>query len=267
MSAVVDPLFQVPLLAGLAVAILLSLLGPLLRLRDEWLAALGIAQLGAASGLIGIALGLPILLTAPIGAMGGAVAKQWLSRRGNTAYAVMLLLGWCSTLLVAANTRLGDSLAHALVDGQLYFAGTDHLIAVTCALVAALGLLPWLMPRLLRARFFPEFERANGLPAWRWHLGFDLLAALTLAFGTTTVGLMASFALVLVPPWIAFRFAGSWRGTLLLSAGLGTLAYLLAFAVALGLDQPFGPILVAVLLGLALIARFVADLLGHPTPS
>ena len=84
-----------------------------------------------------------------------------------------------------------------------------------------------------------------------------LLAALALAFGTTTVGLMASFALVLIPPWIAFRFAGSWRGTLLLSVGLGTLAYLLAFAMALGLDQPFGPVLVALLLALAIAARVV----------
>ena len=30
--------------------------------------------------------------------------------------------------------------------------------------------LPWLSGKLLRARFFPRFERANALPAWRWSI-------------------------------------------------------------------------------------------------
>ena len=40
---------------------------------------------------------------------------------------------------------------------------------------------------LLRARFFPRFERANALPAWRWHLGPGLLAATGMAVGTATL--------------------------------------------------------------------------------
>lgn len=107
------------------------------------------------------------------------------------------------------------------------------------------------MPRLLRARFFPRYESANRLPAWRWHLGFDLLAALGMAVGTATLGLMGAFALVLVPAWIAFRAAPSWGSALAIAAASGTLGYLVAFVLALGLDQPFGPVLVAVLLAVA----------------
>lgn len=62
---------------------------------------------------------------------------------------------------------------------------------------------------------------------------------------------LAAFALAFVPPWVAFRRASHWRACLAISAGLGALAYILAFTTALVWDQPFGPTLVAVLIALA----------------
>ncbi len=241
-----DTLFLIPFLTGLPLVMLLPLLGTLLRLREEWLATLGLAHLAGASGLAGMAVGLPVIQGAPLGALLGAAIKSR-AGGGNSVYAVMILLGWTLTLLIAANTALGDALAHAVVDGQLYFAGSRELIAAV--LVGALGLaaLPWLTPRLIRAHLFPQHEIANRLPAWRWHFGFDLLVALAIAVGTATLGLMATFALVFLPAWIAFRRAPNWRRGNWLSAGIGVVSYLLAFAVALWLDQPFGPVLVAVL--------------------
>ena len=248
LSALFDPLFLIPLVAGAIAAVVLPVLGAFLRLRNEWLAALGLAHLAAASGLAGTAVGLPIVVGGPVGAVAGALAKSVFGFQGNTAYALMILIGWSATLLIAANTTLGEALAHAMVDGQLYFAGVEHLVALLLLGLAAFALLPWLMPRLLRARFFPEHDRANRLPAWRWHLSFDLLVAFAMALGTATVGLMAAFAFVFIPPWIAFHIAGSWRMTVALSAALGLLAYLIGFVSAIFLDQPFGPLMVAVLL-------------------
>lgn len=243
-----DPLFRVPFATGLLLAVVLPLLGALLTLREEWLAALGLAHLAAAGALLGLAAGFPLILGSSAGALLGASAKGLLRARGNTVYGFMILGGWAALLLVAANTALGDSLSHALVDGQLYFAGMTELSAAVLLVVLAAASLPWLIPRLLRARFFPRYESANRLPAWRWHLGFDLLAALGLAIGTVTLGLMGTFALVLVPAWIAFRTARGWTWTLVISALTGSMGYLLAFVLALRLDQPFGPVLVTVLL-------------------
>lgn len=245
-----DQLFLIPFLAGLPLALLLPVLGNLARLRDEWLAALGIAHLAGAAGLAGLAWHLPAVLGAPLGALAGAGFKHALGGRGNSVFGVMILAGWAATLLIAANSSLGESLAHALVDGQLYFAGNIDLAAAW--LVGGLGLatLSWLTPRLIRARLFPGHELANRLPAWRWHFGFDLLAALAIAVATATLGLMAAFALVFLPAWIAFRLAPDWRRAGRLAAGLGGAGYLLAFAIALVLDQPFGPVLVTVLLAM-----------------
>ncbi len=253
-----DPLFRTPFAVGLLLAASLPLIGVMLRLRDEWLAALGLAHLAGASGLLGLAVGLPVVLGAPLGALAGALVKSLGRFSGNTVYAVMILVGWASTLLIAANSSLGSVMGHALVEGQLYFAGTTHLVvaALVAALVAAA--LPWLMPRLIRAHLFPGYEIANRLPAWQWHVGFDVIAALAMAAGAGSLGLMGAFALVFVPPWVAFSIAGKWRNGLWISFGIGVSAYVAAFACALVLDQPFGPVLVALLVlagGLAMLFR------------
>jgi zinc/manganese transport system permease protein len=257
-SALTDPLFLTPFLAGLPLVVGLAWLGVLLRLRDEWLAALGLAHLATASGLAGLAAGIPAVLGAPLGALLGAVAKNRSGQRSNSAYALMILAGWSATLLIAANSTLGESLAHAVVDGQLYFAGLRELSLAWLAVGLIFAGLPALSPALLRAHFFPDYERANHLPAWRWHLGFDLMVALGVAAGTTTLGLMASFAFIFIPARLAYRLGGNWRRTLWLSALLGVSGYILSFAAALVLDQPYGPLAVAMLLALSVLFRQTA---------
>jgi zinc transport system permease protein len=250
-SALIDPLFRLPFATGLLLACVLPLIGALLMLRDEWLAALGLAHLAAAGALLSLAAGAPAVLGGLGAALGGGAAKGLLGARGNAAYAFMILGGWSALLLIAANTALGDALGQAMVEGQLYVADrVDLAAAITLALVAAPALAR-LTPRLLRARLFPRDEVANALPAHRWHLGFDLLAAAAMAIGTAALGLMGAFALVFVPAWAAFRIGRRWRSTLVLSAGIGVLAYCTAFQLALKLDQPFGPVLVAGLLGVS----------------
>jgi len=251
MQTLLDPLFHLPLVTGLLLALMLPVIGAALMLRDEWLAALGLAHLAAAGAALGLAVGITGVTGGLLAALGGGTVKALLGARGNTAYAFMVLGGWSALLLIAANTAVGNALGHALIEGQLYFAGPVDLTATMVVAMLAAVTLPWLLPRLLRARLFPHHETANRLPAWRWHLGFDLIAAASIAVATATLGLMGAFALVLVPAWCAFRIAPGWRWALFLAALIGTGAYLAGFAIALVLDQPFGPLLVAVLLAVA----------------
>jgi zinc transport system permease protein len=263
LDLLLDPLFRLPLTTGLTMALILPVIGALLMLRDEWLAALGLAHLAAAGALLGLAIGLPGVIGGALAALAGGAVKSLTRARGNLTYGFMILFGWSAVFLIAANTRLGSTLGHALIDGQLYFAGGLELgatILLACLVVAT---LPRIMPDLMRARFFPHHEHANRLPARRWHLTFDLLTALAMAIGTATVGLMGAFALVLVPAWIAFRIAPGWSWTLLLSVLIGAAGYLLAYLAALALDQPFGPMLVAIMIGIAALFDAGQRLVGR----
>jgi zinc/manganese transport system permease protein len=78
---------------------------------------------------------------------------------------------------------------------------------------------------LLLARFFPEFHQARGLDARPGLMLFDLLAGVVIALATVSIGVMAAFALVFVPPLVAYRFGRSWRAGLGLAAAIGTAGY------------------------------------------
>lgn len=49
----------------------------------------------------------------------------------------------------------------------------------------------------------PGHEVSNWQRAWRWNFGFDLLAAIGMAVGAGTLGLMAALALAFVPVLVA----------------------------------------------------------------
>ncbi|MCU0230146.1 MAG: ABC transporter, partial [Acidobacteria bacterium] len=99
LSLVFDRLFLLPFLNGLALALLLPLLGCYIRLREEWLAALGLAQAAAAGVVLGGLVLEPVLLVALAAAALAAAAKALLARSGNDAYAVMILFGWSAALI------------------------------------------------------------------------------------------------------------------------------------------------------------------------
>jgi zinc/manganese transport system permease protein len=248
-----DPLFAKPFATGLVFAVLLPLLGCYLRLRDEWLAALAFAQTAAAGSLLAMLAGLPLAVGGLAAAALAAALKHAFegATRGTqgAAYAMLLLLGWGISVLLVANLPLAERMGHALFDGQLYFTDRSHLITAGIFALLALFALRWLSRRLLLAHFFPDFFRARGLSERRAHFTFDLLVAGALALATMSIGVMGAFALIFVPPLLAFGWADAWRRSLLLAAISGLLAYVAAFALALVLDQPFGP-----LLGLLLVA-------------
>lgn len=259
MTEIFSPLFLQPFLIGLCFALLLPLFGCYLRLRDEWLAAFAYAHVAAAGALAAMALELPLVLGGAGLAVLAALVKRLAASRlaGGTAYALLLLVGWAASVLMTSNLPMAERLGHALFDGQLYFADPTQLAIAVACLVVALPLLAMLSRHLLLAQLYPAFFSALKLPAWRVHLGFDLLAVAVLAVATMSLGVMGAFALVFVPPWVVFGRAGSWRRGLLFSCLLGVGGYVLAFVLALRLDQPFGPVLAVVLvaLGIATLRR------------
>lgn len=248
-------LFVLPFLTGLCLALVLPVLSCFLRLRDEWLAALAYAHVAAAGALLALIGGvMPALGGMAAAALAGGGKRLFAGRlAGGAAFALLLLGGWAVAVLLAANQPLAEQLGHSLFDGQLYFSGVAQLALVApWSLFAAVAFV-LLSRHLLLARVYPDYFTARRLRAWPVVLGFDLVAALTLALATMTMGVMGGFALVFVPAWIAFRRARSWRKGMLLAVVIGVAGYGAAFLLALGLDQPFGPVLALLLIAVGLI--------------
>ncbi len=248
-----DPMFRVAFFTGLALAVALSLTGAWLRLRGEWLAAFGLAQIAAAGGILALPLGVPVTLTATAAAAVAAALRELLPRPDNSHFALMILLGWSAALILAGNVHHGQVIGESLLRGQLYFSHPGHLAAAATLVIALCASLPWLQPRLLRERFFPDWFSANRIPAWPHRLLFSALVVFSAVLGTIAMGAFPAFALFFVPPWIAFSLVRGWNAALALSAGLGAVLYCAAFTLAMALDQPFGPTLVLLLVAASML--------------
>jgi zinc/manganese transport system permease protein len=247
------PMFQIPFFTGLLLAIALSLVGALLRLRDEWLAALGLSQVAAAGAMAAVWWHAPAL----VGAFGAAAlamgVRAALPKVGNSHHALMILIGWSTTLMIGARLDHGNVVGETFLRGQLYFTQVEHLISAVALCLLAVIVFPWLAPRLLTARFFPDYHQANHIAVWPYravYAGFVMGATVV---GTFCMGAFPAFALLFVPSWIAFVLVDGWTRSVIASVGVGVVAYLLAFVTAMWLDQPFGPTLTAWLVVLAVL--------------
>jgi zinc/manganese transport system permease protein len=257
-----DPLFRLPLATGLLLATALPLLGAGLRLREQWLSSLGVAQMAAAGGVAGALLHAPVMLSALLGGALGGAARAVAGHGRNEHYAVMLLGGWAAVLLLAAYGHHADMTATHLLNGQLYFTALPHLLGAALLLGVLLSCGRWLARSLLLARLFPDHYRANPAPAWPHELCFEALLVAGVVLGISTMGVMATFAMLFVPPWVAFRIARGWNLALWLGVCLGLAACLAGFLLALALDLPFGPSLVVILL-LSVPLRLIPSRLGR----
>ncbi|WP_303784465.1 metal ABC transporter permease [Azovibrio restrictus] len=265
MAETLFDLFWRPYLAGLAMAILLPLLGLYLRLRDEGLAALAYGQVGAAGALLALMLGLPGAAGGVAASLGVALGKgrleSWLGP--GALFPLLLLLGWGGSVLLTANLPVAERLGQALFEGQLYFVGTGLLGLSLLMLLLGVVFLRHQSRYLLLLHLHPASEAVRGGPGLRARLGFDLVAAAGTAVAVMSLGVMGTFALAFVTPWLAFVAGRSWRRALVWAVLPALLAYSLAFAAALYLDQPPGPLLVVSLVLVGLIARGAVTGAGH----
>lgn len=266
-ALILDPLFRVPFFTGLMLSIGLSLIGAYLRMRDEWLAAMGLSHIAAAGGVASLPFGLPAAAGALVVAGAAALVKGLMPRPSNSHYGVMLLVGWAAALLLAANIHRGEVVGEALLRGQLYFTTASHLMAAGALVIVLLASLSWLSPRLLTERFFPDYYSANRTPAWPHRLLFGGLVVVAAVLGTLAMGAMTAFALFFIPAWVSFVLVRGWRRALVLTVVLGVVTYIVAFVLAMQLDQPFGPTFTVCLLlvgTLRLFANRAARQSGAP---
>ncbi len=262
METLFDPLFYMSWTTGFFLSLLLPVIGLYLRLRDEWLAALGLAQVSAAGGLVAFGLGAPVMAGSAIAALAIATLKH-ISNTNNTAYAFMIIGGWSLTFLIAANTALGESLGHALIQGQLYFVQKPEAITSFLLCMAGLMMLRGCSTILLRARLFPHYEQLNEKHAPRWSLLFDILVAISMGVGTASIGLMCAFTMAFVPAWLAFKLSASWKHATGFAIGFNVLGFVTGLACAILLDQPYGPTQVCVYLILAVMTLIILNPKKH----
>src|SRR6476659_9455705 len=245
--------------AGIVVGLLAPAVGFSLGQRRLSLVGDGIGHVAFAGVAIGYLLDLPLVLTALVVSVAGALSIEALRARrrtaGDQALALVFYTGIAGgVVLVSAAGALNVNLFQFLFGSILTVTRSD--LAVIAALGAgALVVITLLYRPLVAVVVDEEGARVAGLPVGALNSLTVVLAAVTIALSMRVVGILLIAALMVLPVIAASRIAWSMRSTILLGMGIGLGSVLAGITVAYYADLPPGGTTVLVAAATVLLAE------------
>lgn len=246
------------LAGGLVLALLCGVLSVHVVLNRVALLALTLGQVSA----MGIALGLLLGFSPTLGAVTfSLVAVLALgNRRASTRttseswLGVLYAGGAALSLLFVSKSAIGKEEVVHLLEGDLLFIGWYRVAALAGISLVLLALEAASFRHLVLVGFDPDGAAAMGYRVRGWRTGLLVGVALAVAAGMETGGLLATFALLVVPGAAALRLTADLRRATLLAAGFGMAAHLVGLVLSFHplVDLPSAPLSVVVLVGIFL---------------
>jgi zinc transport system permease protein len=248
--------------AGIVIGLLAPAVGFFLVQRRLSLIGDGIGHVAFAGVALGYLLDFPLVLTALVVSVLGALSIEGLRVRrrtaGDQALALVFYTGIAAgVVLVSAAGALNVNLFQFLFGSILTVTRGD--LAVIAGLgVGALALIGLLYRPLVAVVVDEEGARVAGLPVAPLNALTAALAAVTIALSMRVVGILLIAALMVLPVIAATRIAWSMRSTVLLAMGIGLASVLAGITIAYYADLPPGGTTVLVAAAAVLVAESVS---------
>ncbi len=218
----------------------------------------GIGHIAVTGVALGLFTGWAPTLTAVVVAILGAVVIETIRAQGRTSGDVALALlfygGIAGGVLLTGLAGQSASTLNTYLFGSIGSISAAD-VGVTAALAAVVLVVAiGLAPQLFAVAQDEEFAQVAGLNVRFYNLLVSVMAAVTVTVAMRTVGLLLVSALMVVPVATAQQVTRSFRATLLLAMGLGTLASLGGVTVSAFVQVAPGATIVLLALGGFLLA-------------
>ena len=234
--------------AGIIVGVLAPAVGFFLVQRRLSLIGDGIGHVAFTGVAAGTLLGLPVVLTALVTSVAGAVGIEWLrSRRGaagDQALALVFYTGIAGGVVLISLAGALDVDLFAFLFGSILTVTRTDVALVWGLGLAGLATIALLYRALAGVVLDEEGARVAGVPIGALNVALAVLAALTVALSMRVVGILLIAALMVLPVTAATRLAWSMRSTLLLSTAIGLACVLAGLSLAYYADLPPGATIV-----------------------
>jgi zinc transport system permease protein len=236
--------------AGSVVGVLAPAVGFFLVQRRMSLIGDGIGHAAFAGVAAGFLLGVAPELTALVAAVGGAITVEWLRARrraaGDQALALLFYTGIAAGVVLVSAAGALDADLFAFLFGSILTVSWTDLVLVLGLGVTGLALVGLLYRPLAAIVLDEEGARVAGVPVGALNVVVAALAGVTVAVSMRIVGILLIAALMVLPVIAASRVAGSMRGAVLLSMGIGLASVLLGLTLAYHADLAPGGAIVLV---------------------
>jgi len=174
-------------------------------------------------------------------ALGSGLISRFTALAEDAASAALFTTMFAAGLLLAAATGGSEELLHLLAGDVLGIGRADAVLAVAMAALT-MAFFAICERAIIMECFDPEFHRSSGGSGKAIHLGL-----LALVVALRAVGAILAVGLFMLPAATAALWSRSWRGRLIVAAGLGGLGPLLGLTLACRLGIAPGPTIVTTL--------------------
>jgi zinc transport system permease protein len=244
--------------AGIVIGLLAPAVGFFLVQRRLSLIGDGIGHVAFAGVAIGYLLNLPLVLTALVVSVVGALSIETLRvhRRaaGDQALALVFYTGIAGgVVLISAAGALNVNLFQFLF-GSILTVTTHDLWVIAVLGAVSLVAIALLFRPLVAVVVDEEAARVAGLPVAALNVLTAVLAAVTIAVSMRVVGILLIAALMVLPVIAAGRLAWSMRSTVVLAMAIGLGSVLAGITIAYYADLPPGGTTVLVAAAAAVLA-------------
>ncbi|TBR10144.1 MAG: metal ABC transporter permease [Candidatus Nitrosotenuis sp.] len=255
---------QKGLVAGVAIAIICSLMGMFLVLRRYSLFGDALSHMAFGGISLGLFTGIYPLWTAFIvsvlGALGITRLRKSTKISGDAAIAVLLVSGLgIGVLLISATGGFKVDLFSFLFGSILLISFEDTLLilGISSGIVATLVAL---RKQLLHMTFDEEQAKVSGINTDKLNYIFVVLASITVITSMRLVGILLISALIVLPNITAIMFGKGFKKTVMLSISMSVISVVSGIILSYYLDlAPSGMIVmisVAMLVG-TLVFKYV----------
>src|SRR4051794_866680 len=244
--------------AGIVVGLLAPAVGFFLVQRRLSLIGDGIGHVAFAGVALGYLLDFPLILTALVVSVLGALAIELLRARrrtaGDQALALVFYTGIAGgVVLVSVAGALNVNLFQFLFGSILTVTRHDFVVIAALGVASLLVILVLYRP-LVATVVDEESARVAGLPVPALNVLTAVLAAVTIAGSMRVVGILLIAALMVLPVIAGGRLAWSMASTVFLSMLVGLGSVLAGITIAYYADFPPGATTVLVAAAVALVA-------------
>jgi len=255
---------QKGIVAGVAIAVICSMMGVFLVLRRYSLFGDALSHMAFGGISIGMLVGVYPLWTAfvvsVLGALGITRLRKSTKISGDAAIAVLLVSGFgIGVLLISISGGFKVDLFSFLFGSILLISTEDTLliVGISAGIIAVLSVL---RKQLLHFTFDEEQAKVSGLNVDRLNYIFVILASVTVITSMRLVGVLLISALIVLPNITSIMFGKSFKKTVAISVSISVFSVVTGIITSYYLDlAPSGTIVMisVAILVCTLAAKYV----------
>lgn len=266
------PLFHDTYIAGVLIALLLSLVGVSVVARDQVFLGAAVSQaslLGIAAGILldSVAAGTPFAwmasdathsvlggVAAVLGSLAVAGAAPWLRETREALTGWLFLAGSSLAVLLVSGTPHGMAEVNRLLASTLLGANEGDVGFVALLLVATVLVVATRLRPLLLLLTDPETAEASGIAVQRWERWMAVWLGLAVAWSIHVAGVVFTFGCLVLPAMVGKALARNVASLVVAAPLVALVASSASFVVANAKDLPPGQVTVAMLCGMQVAA-------------